>query len=52
MKTGIRVGTGSGFSDDRFEPAADLAERGSLAADAHGNRLSHVMPSIVLPGDG
>lgn len=39
------------FSDDRFEPAADLAERGSLAADAHGNRLSHVMPSIVLPGD-
>lgn len=30
MKTGIRVGTGSGFSDDRFEPAADLAERGAV----------------------
>src|SRR6476660_2166572 len=24
----IRVGTGAGFSDDRFEPARDLAERG------------------------
>lgn len=26
----IRVGTGAGFSDDRFEPAADLAEYGKL----------------------
>ncbi len=26
----IRVGTGAGFSDDRFEPAADLAEHGKL----------------------
>ena len=26
----IRVGTGSGFSDDRIDPAADLAERGNL----------------------
>ena len=26
----IRVGTGSGFSDDRFEPAKDLAERGGV----------------------
>ena len=26
----IRVGTGSGFSDDRFEPAKDLAERGQV----------------------
>ena len=26
----IRVGTGSGFSDDRIDPAADLAERGGL----------------------
>ena len=30
MKTTIRVGTGSGFSDDRIEPAADLAERGNV----------------------
>jgi hypothetical protein len=29
-KNNIRVGTGSGFSDDRFEPAADLAERGGV----------------------
>ena len=26
----VRVGTGAGFSDDRFEPARDLAERGAL----------------------
>lgn len=26
----IRVGTGAGFSDDRIEPAVDLAERGKL----------------------
>ena len=25
-KPTIRVGTGAGFSDDRFEPARDLAE--------------------------
>ena len=30
MKTQIRVGTGSGFSDDRIEPAVDLAERGKV----------------------
>jgi hypothetical protein len=30
VKTAIRVGTGSGFSDDRFEPAVDLAERGAV----------------------
>ena len=30
MKSSIRVGTGAGFSDDRIEPAADLAERGQL----------------------
>lgn len=30
MKDYIRVGTGSGFSDDRFEPARDLAERGEV----------------------
>ena len=29
-KSSIRVGTGAGFSDDRIEPAADLAERGKL----------------------
>ncbi len=29
-KTTIRVGTGAGFSDDRIEPAVDLAERGKL----------------------
>lgn len=29
-RTQIRVGTGAGFSDDRFEPAAALAERGSI----------------------
>ena len=29
-KKSIRVGTGAGFSDDRFEPAVDLAERGKL----------------------
>jgi len=29
-KTSIRVGTGAGFSDDRIEPAVDLAERGKL----------------------
>lgn len=29
-KTMIRVGTGAGFSDDRFEPARDLAERGAV----------------------
>ena len=27
-KNSIRVGTGAGFSDDRIEPAVDLAERG------------------------
>ena len=26
----IRIGTGAGFSDDRFEPAVDLAERGAI----------------------
>ncbi|HEV7801793.1 MAG TPA: acyclic terpene utilization AtuA family protein [Burkholderiales bacterium] len=26
----VRVGTGAGFSDDRFEPARDLAERGAV----------------------
>jgi hypothetical protein len=30
LKTTIRVGTGSGFSDDRIEPATDLAERGRV----------------------
>lgn len=33
MKSGastVRVGTGAGFSDDRFEPARDLAERGAV----------------------
>lgn len=29
-KASIRVGTGSGFSDDRIEPAQDLAERGAV----------------------
>ncbi|CAN0374188.1 unnamed protein product [Phaeothamnion confervicola] len=29
-KSSIRVGTGAGFSDDRIEPAAELAERGKL----------------------
>lgn len=29
-KSSIRVGTGAGFSDDRIEPAVDLAERGKL----------------------
>lgn len=29
-KNTIRVGTGAGFSDDRIEPAVDLAERGKL----------------------
>jgi hypothetical protein len=29
-KATIRVGTGAGFSDDRFEPARDLAERGDI----------------------
>ena len=29
-KTTIRVGTGAGFSDDRIEPAVDLAERGNI----------------------
>ena len=28
--TSIRVGTGAGFSDDRIEPAAELAERGKI----------------------
>ena len=26
----IRVGTGAGFSDDRFEPALELAELGNI----------------------
>jgi len=26
----IRIGTGAGFSDDRFEPALELAERGDI----------------------
>ena len=26
----IRVGTGAGFSDDRIEPAVELAERGGV----------------------
>ena len=26
----VRVGTGAGFSDDRWEPARDLAERGDV----------------------
>jgi hypothetical protein len=30
LKTSIRIGTGSGFSDDRIEPAVDLAERGQI----------------------
>ena len=29
-RSSIRVGTGAGFSDDRIEPAVDLAERGKL----------------------
>jgi hypothetical protein len=29
-KNSIRVGTGAGFSDDRIDPAAKLAERGQL----------------------
>lgn len=29
-KSTVRVGTGAGFSDDRFEPARDLAERGKV----------------------
>lgn len=29
-KTKIRVGTGAGFSDDRIDPAVDLAERGNV----------------------
>ncbi len=29
-KNTVRVGTGAGFSDDRFEPARDLAERGKV----------------------
>lgn len=29
-RSSIRVGTGAGFSDDRIEPAVDLAERGTL----------------------
>ena len=29
-KTKIRVGTGAGFSDDRIDPAIDLAERGMV----------------------
>ena len=29
-KTKIRVGTGAGFSDDRIDPAIDLAERGNV----------------------
>lgn len=29
-RTTIRVGTGAGFSDDRIEPAVDLAERGKV----------------------
>ena len=29
-KPTIRIGTGAGFSDDRFEPARDLAERGAV----------------------
>ncbi|HTP97508.1 MAG TPA: acyclic terpene utilization AtuA family protein, partial [Burkholderiales bacterium] len=29
-KQRIRVGTGAGFSDDRFEPAVELAERGAV----------------------
>jgi hypothetical protein len=30
FKPEIRVGTGAGFSDDRIEPAVDLAERGKI----------------------
>src|SRR5688572_27585076 len=30
MKSTVRVGTGAGFSDDRWEPARDLAERGGV----------------------
>jgi len=30
MKQTIRVGTGAGFSDDRIDPAVELAERGSV----------------------
>ncbi|GAA0528161.1 acyclic terpene utilization AtuA family protein [Pigmentiphaga daeguensis] len=29
-KTRVRIGAGAGFSDDRFEPALELAERGEL----------------------
>mgnify|MGYP003350706169 FL=1 len=29
-KSTIRVGTGAGFSDDRIDPAVDLAERGNV----------------------
>ena len=29
-KNKIRVGTGAGFSDDRIDPAIDLAERGNV----------------------
>src|ERR1043166_6961579 len=29
-KPTIRIGTGAGFSDDRFEPARDLAQRGAV----------------------
>jgi hypothetical protein len=29
-KSHVRVGAGAGFSDDRFEPALELAERGNL----------------------
>ena len=29
-KSSIRVGTGAGFSDDRIEPAVELALRGKL----------------------
>ena len=51
----IRVGTGAGFSDDRIEPAVELAERGgvtlSLAQDMHGKSLSYLMLGIELPGD-
>ncbi len=30
MRSDIRVGTGAGFSDDRIEPAVELAERGGI----------------------
>lgn len=30
MKNSVRIGAGAGFSDDRFDPALELAERGEL----------------------